>query len=359
MFNQLLDSNKDNFLYVPGIATYGIDGKTGETGTPGTCIFYSNYSIEDNGDGTKNKELETVLKAIIANKVLVKYDDATLTREYMTGDYIIFSSGDIYKMINVENLKSTDEESIQDLHKDDFFERVGRLSTENDSSNYFKMMGTNRIALDSSYNGLDIFYKSADVENLQSELSDTEDYILRVVGEKNNTNKVFLISLSSKYNTDETNYLNLYYDNTDSAFHIDSNRDILLNAKTLQVKTDASVNTYDNYSSVMTWDNPDTEFIKIVKKFKYVIDDTKLKLSFSGDAEEIIPNTERFNSSVYVRSFDTESGLSKFNRYEFVCDETASPIEIQPIDISNAGDEIISVSFIYNIECFVNKDESE
>lgn len=34
-----------NDTYAPGIATYGIQGKDGEQGTPGTSLFFSEYSI--------------------------------------------------------------------------------------------------------------------------------------------------------------------------------------------------------------------------------------------------------------------------------------------------------------------------
>lgn len=34
-----------NDTYAPGIATYGIQGKDGEQGTPGTSLFFSEYSL--------------------------------------------------------------------------------------------------------------------------------------------------------------------------------------------------------------------------------------------------------------------------------------------------------------------------
>ena len=36
-----------NDTYAPGIATYGIQGKDGEQGTPGTSLFFSEYSLPD------------------------------------------------------------------------------------------------------------------------------------------------------------------------------------------------------------------------------------------------------------------------------------------------------------------------
>ena len=34
-----------NETYAPGIATYGINGKTGEQGLPGTSMFFTDYSL--------------------------------------------------------------------------------------------------------------------------------------------------------------------------------------------------------------------------------------------------------------------------------------------------------------------------
>ena len=349
MLKQLLDNNKDNFLYVPGIATYGIDGKTGETGDPGNCIFYSNYSIEDNGGETSESDLNLILKLISQNKTLIKYHTVELSRKYIDGDYIIFSSGDIYRLSNIALIDTSDTAPA----KEDFFERVGKLSTQNDSSNYFAVNSTNRIALDSSYSGLDLFYKNANVSELQEKMQGTEGYVLRIVNETDDTNKVFFVSMSSKYDTNESNYLNIYFDEADKAFHIDSNKDVLLNAKTLFVKTDSNVNSYDNYSSVMTWDNPVTEFIKIVKNFTYSIEGKTLSLSYNGDdLSDIVDNKERFDSSLYVRSYDSASGMSKMMRYEFNPEVGNANYMI---DISSSGDEIQAVSFIYNIECFVKQ----
>lgn len=349
MLKQLLDNNKDNFLYVPGIATYGIDGKTGETGDAGNCIFYSNYSIEDNGGETSESDLNLILKLISQNKTLVKYHTVDLTRKYINGDYIVFSSGVIYRISNIEQIDTTDTAPA----KEDFFERVGKLSVENDSANYFGVNSTNRIALDSSYSGLDLFFKNASVSDLQEQMQDTEKYVLRVVNEADSTNKIFFVSMSSKYDTNDSNYLNLYFDDNDKAFHIDSNKDILLSAKTLFVKTDSNVNSYDNYSSVMTWDNPVTEFIKIVKNFTYSVEGNVLSLSYNGDdLSDIVDNKERFDSSLYVRSYNSITGTSKMMRYEFTPEAGNANYMI---DISTSENEIQSVSFIYNIECFVKQ----
>lgn len=369
MLKQLLDANKDNYLYAPGIATYGIDGKDGVQGAPGNCIFYSNYTIETSGDEATPEGFVDFLNLIVNNVSLVKNNNTVLSRPYISGDYIIFSSGHIYRMLNVDELReSLPDADPSKLSKEDYFEFVGKLTTENDSSNYFQVMGTNRLALNSSMAGLDMFYKNADVNTLESSpaMQETDDYILRIIGEKGNTsNKVFFISLSSKYNTDDATYMNLYYDETDSAFHIDSNKDILIKSKSLQVDTEADVNSYDNYSSVMTWDNPDTEFIKICKNFCYQYNnvDKILTLSYTGDdfAEDVGANTERFDTSLYLRTYDTANNVSKFNRYELVFnneDRTLSTA-LEPIDVSNAGDEIVAVSFIYNIECFIKQDTRE
>ena len=42
---EILSQKFNNYDYAPGIATYGIDGKTGDTGYDGNIIYYTDYDI--------------------------------------------------------------------------------------------------------------------------------------------------------------------------------------------------------------------------------------------------------------------------------------------------------------------------
>jgi len=45
--NQLISQKFNNYNYAPGIATYGIDGKTGKSGEDGNNIYFTDYIIDD------------------------------------------------------------------------------------------------------------------------------------------------------------------------------------------------------------------------------------------------------------------------------------------------------------------------
>ena len=44
-----------NDTYAPGIATYGIQGKDGEQGTPGSSLFFSEYTLPGEFTGFAQK----------------------------------------------------------------------------------------------------------------------------------------------------------------------------------------------------------------------------------------------------------------------------------------------------------------
>ena len=59
---QILSQKYNNYDYAPGIATYGIDGKTGQTGEDGNNIYFTDYDIINS-----TSDLNEMLSKIMSN----------------------------------------------------------------------------------------------------------------------------------------------------------------------------------------------------------------------------------------------------------------------------------------------------
>ena len=81
--------------YAPGIATYGIDGKIGDTGIPGNSIFFTDYNIKNPTD------FKDLVNKITSRKVVLKTEDTVLNRQYINGDCFILRSGEIYRLKDI------------------------------------------------------------------------------------------------------------------------------------------------------------------------------------------------------------------------------------------------------------------
>ena len=77
------DIRQINNNYAPGIATYGIDGRTGIKGDNGTSVYFTSYNLEY-GSSNENEQNELLVK-INQSKVLSKYVDKPNGRDYEVG----------------------------------------------------------------------------------------------------------------------------------------------------------------------------------------------------------------------------------------------------------------------------------
>ena len=89
-----------NDEYAPGIATYGINGKTGEQGANGNSIFYTSFDIYNNTGNSMEMFIQK-----IRNKMLpVHNSNIILDREYQKGDYFFDNNGNIYRLDNIDEI---------------------------------------------------------------------------------------------------------------------------------------------------------------------------------------------------------------------------------------------------------------
>lgn len=322
--NKILNNN-----YAPGIATYGIDGKTGDRGDTGTSIYFTTYNLEYNAEN----ELAEVMVKINQNKILSSYTDRYLGRTYEIGDIIIDSSGFLYKIVTRNG--AFDLQYISQIKIDDsadFFERIG-----------------NRVIL--TEQGLDIF----DTYQLSQEgLDDDAHYPLRLISaEKSLENGRFeLLSLICQSYNSKPKSLNVYYDQESNSFCFDSDSNIVFDVKSLMVKETDETVPFSDYYKVEPYNDPIGLVHREYSQSKYVVEGARFAvegLNFNKYANlDIKPDFIKFvvfgeNGIEYeaVRDFDKTQNEIQFE----IGEELQSAFEQK---------KTVLVSLIKGIEISIN-----
>lgn len=333
-----------NYEYAPGIATYGVDGKTGERGEDGTTLFYTSYSIGD------KEGLRKFIQAIKTNRLPVYGNDKEIERKYRNGDMFFDSVGDIYTLTDISFVFGDGAARATSYRK--FMKKSGVIKL-NDKSSVVTTGQNDRVCLDSNYNGLDI---NTDGES---------EYALRVSSAQE-TGEQHIMRLQTTYGGDVSSHLDFYYDSNLRAYHIESDKPILIDAD-LKVSDNASGNI-DGYSSVQTSDTRDsiTGFHNACARCKvafanetgehgrtmmYRIDQSKSELGAVQDAFPDEVTVKITYSETKSDAEPTDDGVRVWMcRYR-----DGERMFYDAFNDSFAGRYITlkTVSFIKNVECFV------
>lgn len=241
-----LTSKIQNYQYMPGISSYGVDGKKGEIGTSGNCVFFSNIIFDTTSD--ENQELlQQILTKIKNQQLLLKNDSTTISRPYQNGDYIILSNGKIYEIANIEHINEITGKTFKD-----FFILKGKINNISDINNSINNSEQSEVTM--SDNGSLVFHHKLNIGEPLSTDNDNSDYMLRITSDDESNGLVKFIRFLSKYDIENDAYLNFYYDINKDAFFMDSNHPVFFNTPSLTIKG-SSNSVYDDYSSVVTYDS--------------------------------------------------------------------------------------------------------
>lgn len=267
-----LSSKIQNYQYMPGISSYGVDGKTGETGKSGNCVFYSNI-IFDSINSTA--AFETIINKLSNQEVLLKNNSTKISRPYQDGDYIILSNGNIYELNNTSEL-NFDNKSYKDFFilRGKYFNDADDSSVSFDENNNYVFENGITIGIDPSKDASSS-EQSTSAEETSTPINDR--YMCKIFSETDENGIDKFVKLTSKYNIENDAKLLMYYDTNKNAFFIDSNYPILLNSSALTVKYSDNSRIYDNYSQVVTYDLQQESLTKKyieAKKLSYRITST-------------------------------------------------------------------------------------
>ena len=248
-----------NDTYAPGIATYGIQGKDGEQGTPGTSLFFSEYSLS--GEPDNSSEYREFASKITSRRLPVKHKKIQLKRKYVNGDQFVDPSGQVYLLkdinqliIDINNGTNLEQGILEYIGK---FNSIKNSDIFNDNSNSGILRAHKFIISDDS--------KTATGSGLLTVSHTTKD----------TDNDINFINLESLYSGQHDMNLDIKFSKKYNGFMISSKYPIYLNAN-VYTKFNDSNNSNNEYSPVYTTaDNKSktiTDYIATTKDLRCDID---------------------------------------------------------------------------------------
>ena len=315
-----------NDTYAPGIATYGIQGKDGEQGTPGTSLFFSEYSLS--GEPDNSSEYREFASKITSRMLPVKHKEIQLKRKFVNGDQFVDPSGQVYLLKDINQL-------IIDINNGipikqlvgSILEYIGKFNSTNNSDIF---SDTNNFGTLRAHK----FIISDDNETDDSETVQRNSLLTVSHTNKDTDNDINFINLESLYSGQHDMNLDIKFSKKYNGFMISSKYPVYLNAN-VYTKFNNTNNTNNDYSPVYTTaDNkskPITDYIASVKDLSCKLDASIY--SYTKKDTSII-----YYGVVYKISFvadDNESDTNQWNDFVSTYDNGNTVIHFQNKDHSD------------------------
>ena len=239
----------NNYDYAPGIATYGIDGKPGQSGKNGTSVFVCQYNV------TQEDGMKKFADSIRQNIILSSNSSKVMSRPYINGDCFLFPNCDIYRMDDIDGLKTASiMNQLTDIDSSEkFMTKVGSINISQSTSGFSSSQ--NRLVLDTA-NYAGFIINTADMS--EDSLSGINSPFTIVSNDIDNDGQVHFINMKSIYSGTTQSEMDIYYNSDNDAFHIESDQPIIINADVKVNQTDSV--DYDQFSSVLIEDNSITSW---------------------------------------------------------------------------------------------------
>lgn len=244
-----------NDTYAPGIATYGIQGKDGEQGTPGTSLFFSEYSLPG--------EYIDFVRKITSRMLPVKNQQIQLKRKFVNGDQFVDPTGKVYLLMDINQLIRDINNGTKQTWSNEKLKYIGKFNSTNNSDifNDTNNSGTLRAHK---------FIISDDSKTATGSGLLTVSHI-----NKDTDNDINFINLESLYSGQHDMNLDIKFSKKYNGFMISSKYPIYLNAN-VYTKFNDSNNSNNEYSPVYTTaDNKSktiTDYIASAKDLSCTLD---------------------------------------------------------------------------------------
>lgn len=303
-----------NDTYAPGIATYGIQGKDGEQGTPGTSLFFSEYSLPG--------EYLDFVRKITSRMLPVKNQQIQLKRKFVNGDQFVDPDGKVYLLMDINQLIRDINNGTNQTWSNKKLKYIGKFNSTNNSDifNDTNNSGTLRTHK---------FIISDDSKTATGSGLLTVSHI-----NKDTDNDINFINLESLYSGQHDMNLDIKFSKKYNGFMISSKYPVYLNAN-VYTKFNNTNNTNNDYSPVYTTaDNkskPITDYIASVKDLSCKLDASIY--SYTKKDTSII-----YYGVVYKISFvadDNESDTNQWNDFVSTYDNGNTVIHFQNKDHSD------------------------
>ena len=303
-----------NDTYAPGIATYGIQGKDGEQGTPGTSLFFSEYSLSG--------EYLDFARKITSRMLPVKNQQIQLKRKFVNGDQFVDPTGKVYLLMDINQLIRDINNGTNQTWSNEKLKYIGKFNSTNNS---YIFSDTNNSGTLRAHK----FIISDDSKTATGNGLLTVSHI-----NKDTDNDINFINLESLYSGQHDMNLDIKFSKKYNGFMISSKYPVYLNAN-VYTKFNNTNNTNNDYSPVYTTaDNkskPITDYIASVKDLSCKLDASIY--SYTKKDTSII-----YYGVVYKISFvadDNESDTNQWNDFVSTYDNGNTVIHFQNKDHSD------------------------
>lgn len=303
-----------NDTYAPGIATYGIQGKDGEQGTPGTSLFFSEYSLPD--------EYPDFIKKITSRMLPVKNEQIQLKRKFVNGDQFVDPDGKVYLLMDINQLIRDINNGTNQKQSNEKLKYIGKFNSTNNSDIFSDTNNSGTLRAHK-------FIISDDSKTATGNGLLTVSHI-----NKDTDNDINFINLESLYSGQHDMNLDIKFSKKYNGFMISSKYPVYLNAN-VYTKFNNTNNTNNDYSPVYTTaDNkskPITDYIASVKDLSCKLDASIY--SYTKKDTSII-----YYGVVYKISFvadDNESDTNQWNDFVSTYDNGNTVIHFQNKDHSD------------------------
>ena len=304
-----------NDTYAPGIATYGIQGKDGEQGTPGTSLFFSEYSLPG--------EYLDFVRKITSRMLPVKNQYIQLKRKFVNGDQFVDPDGKVYLLMDINQL-IRDINNGTDQWSNEKLKYIGKFNST-DSSNIFS---------DTNNSGTLRAHKFIISDDSKTTTGSGLLTVSHINTTKDTDDDINFINLESLYSGQHDMNLDIKFSKKYNGFMISSKYPIYLNAN-VYTKFNNTNNSNNDYSPVYTTaDNkskPITDYIASVKDLSCKLDASIY--SYTKKDTSII-----YYGVVYKISFvadDNESDTNQWNDFVSTYDNGNTVIHFQNKDHSD------------------------
>lgn len=349
-----------NNTYAPGIATYGIDGKTGDMGLPGTSMFFTDFDL------TNNDEFKLFAQKITSRMLPIQIKEIVLDRKYVNGDSFVMKNGTVYmlKDINELSLNSMNDNLQNDITA--YFEHIGNFSKDEEDDVF--SIKDNNIQVD----------KLVITNNIPGENEEPETYDSNALLSINKINKgignVEFINMNALYGSAGNMNLTISYDNALKAFKLDSQYPIVIDSN-LYVKQ-GTTNQTSQYSPVLTTTNGITNFYSICNNIGFNLDSSIF--TYTKKDSSVL-----YYGSVYIVTLNQNSNLLNtlkdnninlhfqngvYQDFQLYRENELTYYFKQNYDYVKLNELItkvlfyelknIQISLIYNIEIYIQKQET-
>ena len=303
-----------NDTYAPGIATYGIQGKDGEQGTPGTSLFFSEYSLPG--------EYLDFARKITSRMLPVKNEQIQLKRKFVNGDQFVDPDGKVYLLMDINQLIRDINNGTNQTWSKEKLKYIGKFNSTNNSDIFSDTNNSGTLRAHK-------FIISDDDKTATGSGLLTVSHI-----NKDTDNDINFINLESLYSGQHDMNLDIKFSKKYNGFMISSKYPVYLNAN-VYTKFNNTNNTNNDYSPVYTTaDNKSksiTDYIASVKDLSCKLDASIY--SYTKKDTSII-----YYGVVYKISFvadDNESDTNQWNDFVSTYDNGNTVIHFQNKDHSD------------------------